>query len=367
MTLQKLRFVPSLEQIERDAIELSTKAIKDKLFPGCVIGIMTPDGKFISSAGSHTYDANAVNVTEDSMFDISSLTKAVVSSTCLHLIDRGMLSLETKVQDILPEFEGQYADEVDIKHLLTFTVELAIDEPLWHLQSGEAILDRIMTAGLKHPPGQGHFYHNSTSIILGKILEEVTGFRLDFLLKKFIFSRLGMHDTTFCPRKNYSMDKIVPTENDTTWRMRLLHGEVHDEISSCFSDHPIAAAGLFSTVPDLMKFASFICNNKWPDDGSMFLPERSYNEMVKNHLASIGRRYGLGWDKCDDNYICPCFSSQTIVLTGFSGCSMHLNPMHRIAVVILSNAVHPKRHPGSMFDFRRTINQRVFYCKHCMD
>jgi len=93
--------------------------------------------------------------------------------------------------------------------------------------------------------------------------------------------------------------------------------------------------------------------------------------MLKNYLEPYGRTFGLCFDKPDPKYVCPCFGESGLVATGFTGCNMWIQPDHGRVLVILSNAIYPTRgargEKSPLYDFRKTIANGVFTCKHCND
>lgn len=364
------------------------RAINEKLFPGCVIGIAKPNHKWglphddvfhesILSYGSFTYDPHARSMFENALFDIASITKTIVAMLALRLVSQGKLSLSDPVKNYIPELSGAYTDRAIIKDLLTFTIELDLNEENVDFRklNRDQIWKIITTCGLKEIPGKMHKYRNTTTLFLGKVIEAITGKKLDEYTEIALFKPLGMTMTTWNPRK-YDLYDIVPTEVDP-WRGRCIHGEIHDELSHIFSEanEVIGAAGIFSTVPDLMKFAKMIVlGGKFGRYD--FFEERSTqkrlmisNIMRQNNISDIpGHRYGLGWDKhtLHKEYSrCKCFENEAILITGFTGCSLRIHAERGYIEIILSNAVHPKRNKGSLFEFRRTIAHFCTYCSKC--
>ena len=356
----------------KDLITTHTEiAINTKLFSGCVIGIIRNDKEAILPFGSYTYESGATQMHENSVFDVASITKSVpTSSLALWLISQGRLKLDDPLKKFIPEFEGTYSDDVIIQHLLTFTMELNISLDILNLNPysivGDDILEKVLKAGLAEKPGSNFQYRNTTSILLGIVIERITGKKLDVLAEEIFFRPLGMNKTMFDPLARIPRSEIVPTEI-CAWRDKLIQGEVHDEMTSLFGGKAVGSSGLFSTVPDLLRFAKMIMSRGSFNAGNFF-SQRILETFKENYLKDIGREYTLGWDKLSWGYIgCPCFCRTAIVITGFTGCSMMVDIRKCIAIIILSNAIHPKRDPGSMYEFRRTIADIMVYCKHCYE
>lgn len=369
----------------KDEVETAMRA---KIFPGCVIGLIKPNannGKdiddvfesIILSYGSTAYENNATYVGKHSLYDIASITKTFTAILALRLIDEGRISLETKVGSILP-LSGRDTDLITVYHLLTFTVEFDLREGIDVLRDmpADKILDTIMSADLKEIPGAHHQYRNSTTLILGMLIEAVTGESLDSLMYKYIFAPFGMDNTTYFPKDSKVYQNIVPTEYDENLRKRLITGEVHDELAWKFfteRNQLTGVAGVFSTPVDLMSFSKAVLRGCKYEDYKLF-PNGPQDEqgfstiMRKNQLVHLpGHRFGFGWDKFFPQYShCSCFTKEAIVATGFTGCSITLHVEKKLGIVICTNVVHPKRRTDkAMKEFRQRIANLVVYCKHC--
>lgn len=335
---------------------LAEKAIENKIFPGCTIGIINHKEEHLLAFGHQMYEPSPEITINRSVWDISSLTKAIVGTYVCSMISDEIVSLETKIVDILP-LKGRFVHELRLKHLLSFTMTLDIDQDLKKL-SGAGIEKAILTSGLQIRPGFEFDYRNTTSILLGFFIEKIKGAGLWEVLEKDFFLPLGMNDTTFHP-ETQDKSNIVPTEFVAG---RPLKGFVHDETARLLFPRTVASAGLFSTLPDLIQFSKMILKR-----GEGFLDETTFKNMTSDQLHDMkDHRYALGWDKLKLDYCaCSCFSKRAIVITGFTGCSMMFDYEKNLGIVILSNAVHPHRKPGSMYDFRKSVAESIIVCKHC--
>ncbi|MEK7102749.1 MAG: serine hydrolase domain-containing protein, partial [Patescibacteria group bacterium] len=201
------------EQIQKRLVE----AKESHIFPGAVVGWVKRDGtRGVVSCGRFTYDQDAVPIQSDSIFDVASLTKAIpTGSLALQLIEEGMLSLQDQVVKYIPEFNNSYCEQVLVKHLLTYSMLLDLKRPLSSYKDllPEELLNVIMTTDLAYIPGTKFHYSNTPALLLGIILERITGKTLDVLADERFFLSLGMSRTTFHPNK-FSKEEIVPTEID---------------------------------------------------------------------------------------------------------------------------------------------------------
>ncbi|MCX6755415.1 MAG: serine hydrolase [Candidatus Nomurabacteria bacterium] len=336
--------------------DLARKAIEDKIFPGCTIGIISQKEEHLLAFGHQMYEHSpAININR-SVWDISSITKAIVGTYACSMISDGIISLETKIADVLP-IKGRFVNELKLKHLLSFTITLDTEEDLQKLKAAE-IEKIILNSGLKVQPGIEFDYRNTTSILLGFFIEKIKGTGLWEILEKDFFLPLNMNNTTFHP-DTQDKSNIVPTELVAG---KPLRGLVHDETARLLLPRTVASAGIFSTLPDLMKFSKMILKR-----GEGFLDEKTFNNMTSNQLHDIkNHRYGLSWDKFKLDYCaCSCFSKRALIITGFTGCSIMLDYEKNLCIVILSNAVYPHRKPGSMYNFRKSVAESIIVCKHC--
>lgn len=349
---------------------LAKKAISDKLFPGCAIAVIENGKINFCMFGKQTYEEKSPKIETESMYDIASITKPMLATIILNLVSSGKLNLDQEIKKII-EISGSCSKMITIRNLLTNTVDFNITDDL-KKYNPYSIMSAIKTKGLSDVPGTSFAYHNTTAILLGHVLEtflKKTG-RLDEVFRDNLFHPLGMFKTTFNPTKNEGdLKQIVPTEKISANSPKLLHGIVHDEIARIFNPVPVGCAGVFSTIEDMAKFAEFIlsrCQRK----GKLPMPEINadiFEQMCINQVEHIpGHYFGFGWDKFAPGYSsCSCFNKRAIVMTGFTGCSIMLDPEKSFGVVILSNAIHPNRNPGSMKQFRKDILESVLTCKHC--
>lgn len=326
-----------IEQVEK----VLQAAIDTHIFPGCAVGIYNDGKTYIITAGNHTYDKASPQITDDTLYDVASVTKAIpVSSLALKLLNDGKISLEDKLIDYVPEFIGSYREMIRIEHLLTHTLHfdfrLSDSKDLNNFQ----ILGKILSAKLKNEPGKHFFYANATSILLGMVIERCYRKTLAQAAQEVFFEPLGMIDSVFETR-NYPLQRIAPTEMDP-WRGRLMQGEVHDESAWALRPKIVGSAGLFSTVPDLLKFVQMLLN------GGVYMGKRFFKpEIIKamhtNQRGSADERTGLGWELNQSSFMGTAHSSDAFGKTGFTGCSVLIEPHKNTGLVLLSNHIYPRR------------------------
>lgn len=342
-----------------DKIENIVKnAITEKTFPGCVIGIIKDGKDFILPFGNQTYDLGSPKVEKDTIYDVASVTKSIpLSSIALKLLDQKKISLDDKVYQFLDDFSGDGKEEVTLKHLLTYTLDLDLPSlSNFSDKSAPELLNIILKAPLKNKPGEKFIYNNSTAIILGLVIEIATGKKILELADEYFFKPLEMNRTTFFPQE-FSLNEIAPTES--------IHGEVHDESARILfkEDRVLGASGLFSTVPDLLNFMRELMIDK-KLFGDEILKQIWTNQTPNLSTGSTlltTSRTGLGWELFGEDLAGERRSPNTFGKTGFTGTMVLGDPIKKVCLVFLSNRIYPKRPQNSekINKIRRDISDIV--------
>jgi CubicO group peptidase (beta-lactamase class C family) len=316
--------------------------------PGGVVGIVTSEGdRAVFPFGKLTYDTEATAVRADTIYDVASVTKSIPGSlTLLNLLDDGWVTLDDPLVKYVPEFNTDPAKcAVTLRHLLTYTLDL--DVPALSsliLRGPERIMEHIIRAPLKAVPGSAYRYNNATALFTHLIVKRITGKTLDQFADEVLFNPLGMTRTTFSPLR-FSLSDIAPTEV-SEWRGELMWGKVHDESTSVLQQKDmVSIAGLFSTVPDLLQILEMLLRGG-ESDGRRFFSEALVREMGKNQFPESAFSTGLGW-QIKEPYFMGSYAMECFGMVGFTGCSVLVNQHRGVGVVLLSNAIHPKRPESS--------------------
>ena len=322
---------------------LLTDFVGQGAFPGAVVAVgHRGELAHLAAFGSQTYDPGSPPVTVDTIYDVASLTKVIATTTmAMMLVDEGRLDLDAPVVDFLPLFAGPGKEKVTIRHLLTHSSGVDWWAPLYEDLEGPAeYLARIQAMDLVYEPGSKSVYSDLGLILLGEILERVSGRPLDEFVADRVFAPLGMTGTGFRPDPSL-LGRIAPTEYDE-WRGRVVHGEVHDE--NAFALGGVAPhAGLFSTAGDLARFMQMIVY------GGVFEHRRL---ISKETVGLFTRRANvtdstraLGWDtkSPQGSSAGTLFSPESFGHTGFTGTSIWVDPRRELFLILLTNRVHPTR------------------------
>lgn len=345
----------------KDQITQTTEvAIRSKVFPGCVVGVIRANGeRQILPYGNFTYDADSSVVDEDTIYDVASITKSIPSaSLALQLIDEGRLKLNDLLIDYVPEFRNSDRENVTICHLLTYTLD---GNGLAYLKDKSAaeIFDVIRTRDFEKRPGTVFKYTNIPAALLGLVVEKIFDDTLDQLADEHFFKPLKMSRTTFYPER-FPKTEIVPTEIDD-WR-GVVQGVVHDESAfACKQEGKIVGyAGLFSTVPDLLNYLEMMLN-RGTFNGRKYFSKEIVEQMGVNQIPELNEFTGLGWELNQPRYMGKYCSEHTFGKTGFTGTLVICDVVKGIGYVILSNRIYPKRSADSaaINAFRKNIGEII--------
>jgi CubicO group peptidase (beta-lactamase class C family) len=290
-------------------------------------------------------------MTEDTVFDIASLTKVVATTPAImKLVELHKIDLDAPACRYFPEFVGQGRKQITILQLLTHTSGLRADfgpEEAWEGTPGA--FAKLCQESLINPPGSTFTYSDLNFVLLGAIIEKVSGASLDVYCQETIFRPLGMIHTCFRPEPN---SNIAPTSSAESG---LAPGIVHDPTARRMGG--IAGhAGVFSTASDLARYSRMLLNGG-EIDGFRLLESKTVTLMTSPQtpttMASIR---GLGWD-IQSAYSAPKgtgFSASSYGHTGWTGCSMWLDPPSQTFVLFLSNRTYPNN-TGNVVELRRSI------------
>ncbi len=314
-------------------------ALEQRRMPGCVVAIGRR-GKlvYLRAFGARQIEPVTVAMTTDTVFDLASLTKPIATATSvMWLVEEGMVDLEAPVATYLPEFGNRGKERITVRQLLTHEGGLTPDNPLGDYSDGPAqAWERICELELRAEPGAEFLYSDVGFIVLGELVERVSGLRLDQFAWTRIFQPLGTTETGFLPGESLRARAAVTEQREGHW----MQGEVHDP--RAYRLGGVAGhAGLFSTAEDLALFAQAFLD-RGRVDGRQVLPAELVEDMTRSQPVRGGVR-GLGWDK-RTGYSTnrgEGFSPDAFGHGGFTGTSLWIDPGRDLFVIFLSNRVHP--------------------------
>jgi CubicO group peptidase (beta-lactamase class C family) len=328
-----------------------------RAFPGAVVAIGHQGVLgWLKAYGRTSYQPGAPAVEVDTLYDLASLTKVVVTATlAMMLVDEGCLDLDAPAAAYLPGFAGGGRERVTVRQLLTHSSGLDWWAPLYQeLRGPQAYLERIQAMDLVYAPGSKALYSDLGVILLGALLQRVAGRGLEELARERILDPLGMRDTGYRPDASLR-PRIAPTEVDA-WRGWLVHGEVHDE--NAWALGGVAPhAGLFGSARDLARFAQMLLAGG-VCDGRRLVRSETLRRFTRRDGSVAGSTRALGWDTpadAGDSSAGRFFSRSSFGHTGFTGTSLWIDPERSLFAILLSNRVHPTRESSGISQARADV------------
>ncbi len=356
---------------------LAAQVIKDRMAPGCQI-LVARQGKvvFYKSYGRHTYDTTDRAVSEQTVYDLASVSKVVGTlQAVMQLVGNGLISLDQPISNYLPELMGTNKEDILLQELLEHRAGLQPFIPFWkrtminkqlsfkwycdrpeegftqevtpHIYTQPSTTDSVWAWILRSdrlPTNKDGKYDTKYSdfsfLLLQRIVERITHQPLNVYLTNKLFAKLGTR-LTYNPLNTMAPGLIAPTELDSTWRRGLVLGTVHDQTAALLGG-VAGHAGLFGNANDLAVLLQMNLQDGYYG-GQRYLPP--------GVVAQFGRRVdgttrGLGWDKPplekrEKAPISQYASPETYGHTGFTGNCVWVDPVYDLVFVFLSNRVYP--------------------------
>lgn len=332
---------------------LLEQAIRDRVFPGCAFSVLVaeegrPPLQAVQAVGRFTYDPDSPQVSPATIFDLASLTKVLATTAAAMLLyDRKLLLLDAPVAEWLPEFLAASGDtrkaQVTVRMLLDHSSGIPGYVRLFEsARDREATIAAALHQPLTADPGTRAEYSDIGFIVLGHLIETVTGEHLDSFCRREIFGPLGMNLTGYCPDATLR-PSIPPTEDDRSFRHRIVQGEVHDENASVMGG-VAGHAGLFSDALDPLRFAACVLAGGLAASGQRLFAEQTIAHFSEVSKQPPGTSRALGWDTpSTPSSSGSFFSRHSVGHLGFTGTSLWLDLDARLAIVLLTNRTWPDR------------------------
>jgi CubicO group peptidase (beta-lactamase class C family) len=347
----------------RDSLQaILDRGVADSAFPGAIAVIGTHAGPLVTVSAGHLDWAPSPVPDVNTLWDLASLTKVVgMTSAMMQLVESGKVDLDAPVQRYLPQWTGVNKDRVTVRDLITHRSGLPAFKQYFKLNvSPDSTLALFFATPLDTVPGVRMVYSDIGAILLGKIIERVSGDSLDAYLARHVFQPLGMLDTRYRPDSSL-LPRIAPTENDP-WRGRHLRGEVHDENAAALGGVS-AHAGLFSSAHDLDRLARAYLNGGAL--GNARLARASTIRQFTTVQDSTFSSRALGWDTPSDNSSAGHFIKRPAFgHTGFTGTSIWIAPQHDMYVILLTNRVNPTREHTKIGPVRAAVADAAMRALH---
>ena len=341
------------------ADSLIQTAIARNIIPGAVL-VVAQHGKVLQDRAfgyADLYDFNMHRLATPrlmhtaTMFDLASVTKVMATTfAVMMLVDRGEIDLDAPVHTYLPDFRGPHRDSITVRNLLTHSAGLVQWQPLYYHAANEAETYQVIRRmPLQWGVGEGRHYSDLGFMLLGYIVEKVSGQPLDVFLQQQLYGPLGLSSTTFLPRKHGFTDFAATEQGngyerhmvyDSTfgyryrgdptawngWRQYVLDGET-DDGNSWYANGGVAGhAGLFSTASDLRVLLDLL-NDRGSYGGHQYIRAA----VVDSFLTADRYHNYLGWMKP------PNMPDGSFMHNGFTGTYVIGVPKEGLSIVLLTN------------------------------
>jgi serine-type D-Ala-D-Ala carboxypeptidase len=356
--------IPASASGQRDqfagAYSVLEHAIEEHGLPGAAFAVLAGDQVVaLDGIGRFTYDSGASPVTASTVFDLASVTKVLATtSMAMLLYQRGVLELDRPLVEVLPAFAAG-ASSGSPRHMVTLRMVLAHASGLpgyvrlFETSDGpEELLQACFSLPLQAAPGTRSEYSDPGFILLGKALESIAGEDIAHFSEREVFSPLDMRSTGFRPNEGWA-SSIPPTEEDTTFRHRIIQGEVQDE--NCFVLGGVAGhAGLFSNALDPIAYARCILNH------DLLFATKTIELFTRRARMPSGSSRGLGWDTPSrPSSSGQHFSEHSAGHLGYAGTSLWVDLERQVAIVLLTNRTWPNRESQRIRSVRPAFHDAI--------
>jgi serine-type D-Ala-D-Ala carboxypeptidase len=358
-------------------------AIQEGVFPGAAYAV-SHKGKQVHrrAQGRHTYCPESLETTEDTVWDLASVSKVVGTTTGAMLLkDEGKLNFDQPVSEIIPEFAQNDKSKITVKNLLLHDSGLVAFRAYQKTcKTPEEVIEAIYAEKLSNPIGSKMVYSDLGMITFGKIIEALSGRTFTAFLSERVFSPLGMKSTVYSPVTQIR-EKCAPTDAIEPWRTELrklrgqntpevhqlekqpdgtswIKGEVHDPNAMVLAG-VAGHAGLFSVLNDLSKFMSMMLKR-----GNGLVKPETIELFTRRQGVSSSR--GYGWDTNADHKASAGarFSEKSFGHTGYTGTSVWGDFENETFAILLTNRVQPTSDNTKIIPFRAKFHDAVYQAIH---
>lgn len=375
-----------------DAIVQS--AIAEGAFPGCQVLVAKNGAVVYSKAfGYHDYEQQQKVETTD-LYDLASITKvAATTLVAMKLYELGKFDVDERLKTYLDCPSNSTIKNIPIKKLLIHQSGLQPHMPVipyllyrdmynvgcdsffCNKQSEEypyQIAENMFFSKKYHDKiwddihrmavgsQRRYRYSDANFFLIQQVLEKVGGTSLDELINQYFYTPLGLRYTTYRPLERFTMDHIVPTQQDKRWRQQLVQGFVHDETAALLGG-VAGHAGLFTDAEDLAVIFQMLLNGGYYGDRQYLKPETIELFTLANH----GNHRGFGFDTAHPDSrsaFSHSASERTFGHTGFTGTCVWADPNNDLIFIFLSNRINPDARNKKLFTnrVRERIHQVVY-------
>ena len=369
--------------IDFHAVENATEeAVKQGVFPGAVLLIGRGEDLIYERAfGWRSLLPDRTPMRSSTIFDLASLTKPLATTLAIMLlVNDNKVQLDDQVSQFVPTFRPVVNTRTKIRHLLNHTSGLPAWKPYYEdvihcAMSGRTgfigsraaknyILEQVHREPSASEPGTQAVYSDLGFMVLGEIIETISGSQLDAFFHERISQPFQLRSTTFLDLTQFATSRIQPKEDELAptelcpWRKKVLCGEVHDD--NAFAMGGVAGhAGLFSSAHDIHTLVAQL--DRCLRGCDSFLPQRLVQEFFTKDDSVPHFTHALGWDtpSPENSSSGMHFSRRSVGHLGFTGTSLWWDLEKNCHVILLTNRVHPNRNNEKIKQFRPKIHDLI--------
>ena len=384
--------------LENNIDLVAQEGLDSQAYPGAQV-LIAKDGKIVlnKTYGYHTFDKKDP-VKKDDLYDLASVTKTTTGLPILmKLYGEGKFDLDAPLKTYFPKFKNSDKGNLIIREILAHQAQLQpyivywaktikkngqfrartlktkqskrfpifiTDDLYLHRKYKNRIYKYIKKSPLEEI--KEYKYSGLFFLLLPQIINDITGEDIETYLYKNIYQPIGANKLTYNPLDKFPASQIVPTEMDSLFRKKQVHGTVHDEAAAMLAGVS-CNAGLFGNAEDLFKLYQLYLNGgKY--NGQQIIPENAVKEFTRCQFCESGNRRGLGFDKPPieyvegESYVAKDASPESFGHSGFTGTFVWADPINNTIVVFLSNRVYPTRENRKLYsmNIRPQIHQAVY-------
>jgi serine-type D-Ala-D-Ala carboxypeptidase len=353
----------------QDVARVLRQGVEAECFPGAVLVVGYQRNLVYEDAvGEAALIPSPRRMTLDTVFDLASLTKPIATATALMLLlEAGRVQLDDPIGTYLDAWRRPACATPTLRQLLSHCSGLpawrpyyqAIDRTSPRPDRRRAVYAAVHREPLTYPPGTSVLYSDIGFILLGEIVETLTGMPLDAFCRQEIFAALHLGDMAFRNlERPWPVGVRFASTEQCPWRRRILDGEVHDE--NAWSMGGVAGhAGLFATGRQVWQFAQGLLDGL--QGRSWLVSTLTARTFTACQGVPQGSTWALGWDTPTPGKSSAgrYFSPEAIGHLGFTGTSLWIDSTKQAVVVLLTNRVHPSRQREGIRTFRPLLHDAV--------
>ena len=345
--------------------KLILDAIEKRIFPGAVLAV-SMKGKILFHKAFGQADIFAgTPMTTETFFDLASLTKPLATTLAvMRLVEEGRVGLDQPVVELLPALDGSGKEKISVRHLLSHTAGLPDWRP-WFMplmrqpgdRRGELMRALLIAEPLETAPGTRTVYSDLGFMLLAWLIENVCGQRLDRFVNAGVYDHLHIEDLFYIDRWSVAVpaDQFAATQL-CPWRRRLLKGQVDDD--NVWAAGGVGGqAGLFGTAIEVSALVDALLLAAAGTDLPGLFTARTVNRFFKRQ--GDGRALGFDVPSRPGSSSGQFLSDSSVGHLGFTGTSFWADPERSLAVVLLTNRVHPFRYNNGIKSFRPRLHDRI--------